>query len=197
MNCQHINTDSLLEALHDGALPPETAAALREHLAACPSCRARLAALEKLTAQLARLPAAAEAAAPSERLRANFHAMLAAERNHGQPRSNRLDDFFARLFPRRPVHQFAAALALLALGLFAGARYLAPNPQSTELAELREHLKNTDRLVTYSLLQQKSTSERLQSVLATMQLKSPDRQLLTDLVGTLALAFLIIRRRKK
>jgi hypothetical protein len=157
------------------------------------------------------------------------------------PVTSRIDRFLARLFPRRPVFQFGASLALLvfalALGLFIGARYLAPIPTqlttattaavttattptpapppknanpaanpvanhaapfaatpatlaaatAAELAELREQVNNMGRLVTYSLLQQKSTSERLQSVLATLQLKSPDRQLLTDLVGTLAL----------
>ena len=41
-------------------------------------------------------------------------------------------------------------------------------------------------LVTYSLLQQQSTSDRLQTVLAKMDLKSPDRKVLTDLVGALA-----------
>jgi HEAT repeat protein len=40
--------------------------------------------------------------------------------------------------------------------------------------------------VTYSLLQQQSTSERMRTVLATMDLKSPDRKVLTDLVGSLA-----------
>ncbi|MBI2496977.1 MAG: hypothetical protein HYV75_03295 [Opitutae bacterium] len=42
------------------------------------------------------------------------------------------------------------------------------------------------QLVTVSLLQQQSTSDRLQTVLAKMDLKSPDRQVLTDLVGALA-----------
>jgi hypothetical protein len=70
----------------------------------------------------------------------------------------------------------------------ASANFLSATTASTaaELAALRARVDNMGRLVTYSLLQQKSTSERLQSVLATLQLKTPDRQLLTDLVGTLA-----------
>ncbi|AWI08526.1 zf-HC2 domain-containing protein [Ereboglobus luteus] len=203
MNCQRIQDECLIEALHDGSLPSATADAVRAHLAACPACRAQLAELETITAQLDRLPAPA---APSQRMRASFDAMLAAEkalqknnRLNNPRRVSRLDTFFARLFPRRPVYQFGASLALLALGLFVGARFLtpastpgagpetpAPNSTAMELAELREQVNNMGRLVTYSLLQQKSTSERLQSVLATLQLKSPDRQLLTDLVGTLA-----------
>ncbi|MFI5336951.1 MAG: hypothetical protein ACHQ5A_09215, partial [Opitutales bacterium] len=94
------------------------------------------------------------------------------------------------LLPARPALQFAFSLALLAAGLLAGARYLRPPaPDSgaqTELAALRAKVDSMDRLVTYSLLQQKSTSERLQGVLATLDLPSPDRKVLTDLVGTLA-----------
>lgn len=224
MNCKRIQDESLLEALHDeaGALPPATVADVRAHLAGCAACREQLVALENIDAQLARLPLPA---APSARMRANFDAMLAAEKDSlavaraaspwddalaspnptGRlpvPRKpSRLDTFFARLIPRRPVYQFGASLAFLALGLFVGARWLAPvstpaptpetlSPDSAatvaELAELREQMNNMGRLVTYSLLQQKSTSERLQSVLATLQLKTPDRRLLTDLVGTLA-----------
>jgi hypothetical protein len=56
----------------------------------------------------------------------------------------------------------------------------------TELAALRAQVNSMGQLVTYSLLQQQSTSERLKTVLATMDLKTPDRKVLTDLVGSLA-----------
>ncbi len=206
MNCQRIQDELLLEALHDGALPPGAADAVRAHLLTCDACRAQLASLEALAAQLDRIPVPP---APTDRMRAGFQAMLDAEKRalsaaSASPRpASGLDRFFARFFPRRPAYQFAASLSLLALGLFVGARYLAPETKrpviaqtentlanaasAAELAELREQVNNMGRLVTYSLLQQKSTSERLQSVLATLQLKTPDRRLLTDLVGTLAL----------
>lgn len=209
MNCQRIQHELLLEALHDGALPPGEADAVRAHLASCAACRAQLASLETLTAQLDRIPAPD---APTDRMRAAFHAMLDAGKHTPAARpepararaASGIDRFFARFFPSRPAYQFAASLSLLALGLFVGARYLAPEAgrpapahppgvtrppaaSAAELAELREQVGNMGRLVTYSLLQQKSTSERLQSVLATLQLKTPDRRLLTDLVGTLAL----------
>jgi hypothetical protein len=106
----------------------------------------------------------------------------------------RIDRFFAALLPAQPALQFALALALLAGGLFAGQRFLAQpavvapadDTAKKELAELRQQLASMNQLVTYSLLQQQSTSERMQTVLAKMDLKSPDRKVLTDLVGALA-----------
>jgi HEAT repeat protein len=47
-------------------------------------------------------------------------------------------------------------------------------------------MESMNQLVTYSLLQQQSTSDRMKTVLATMDLKTPDRKVLTDLVGSLA-----------
>jgi Putative zinc-finger len=50
MNCTQIR--AALPALVYDDLPPEQAAALREHLAACPACRAEEAALRQVSAQL-------------------------------------------------------------------------------------------------------------------------------------------------
>jgi anti-sigma factor RsiW len=47
-----------LHALLDGALSPAGEAAVRAHLAACPSCRRELHALQRVEALVARLPAA-------------------------------------------------------------------------------------------------------------------------------------------
>jgi hypothetical protein len=107
---------------------------------------------------------------------------------------SRLDRFFAALLPAQPALQFAFALALLLGGLFAGQHYLAPKPVAApaddaarkELAALKAQVDSMGQLVTYSLLQQQTTSDRLQTVLAKMDLKSPDRKVLTDLVGALA-----------
>ena len=201
MNCTRVQ-DLFLD-YQDGTLAPADAAELRTHLASCPVCQREWSALQELTGKLERL-APAPAAGP--RLRENFYAMLETHQRAANAPSpfalarSRLDAFFAALLPARPALQFAFALVLLAAGLFAGARFLpapAADPAAqAELAALRTKVEdmdrlsakveNMDRLVTYSLLQQKSTSERLQGVLATLDLKTPDRKVLTDLVGTLA-----------
>jgi Putative zinc-finger len=195
MNCQRVQ-DSFLD-YQDGALPADEAAQLRTHLTSCPVCQREWSALQEITRKLDTLSAAAE---PSPRLREQFYAMLETHQRDADAPSpfalarGRIDRFFAALLPAQPALQFAFALALLAGGLFAGQHFLAPvpvvppvdNTAQTELAALRAQVNSMGQLVTYSLLQQQSTSERLKSVLATMDLKSPDRKVLTDLVGSLA-----------
>ena len=203
MNCQRVQ-DNFIDH-QDGTLPPAESAALRAHLASCPDCQREWSALQEMTRKLDALPATEE---PSPRLREQFYAMLETHQREADTVSpfalakSRIDRFFAALLPSTPTLQFAGALAVLALGLFTGARYLQPaaapvvtSPADAqrlarlekELADQKSQVKDMGSLVAASLLQQKSTSERLSTVLATMDLKSLDRRVLTDLVGTLAL----------
>ncbi len=201
MNCQRVQ-DSFID-YQDGTLPPDESAALRAHLASCPNCQREWSALQEMTRKLDALPAVEE---PSPRLREQFYAMLETHQRDADTVSpfalakSRIDKFFAALLPSTPALQFAYALAFLAGGVFVGTRYLqAPAPiaatapvtvvdakQEKEIADLKAQMKEMGSLVAASLLQQKSTSERMQTVLATMDLKSPDRKVLSDLVGALA-----------
>jgi hypothetical protein len=195
MNCQRIQ-ESFLD-YQDGTLPAEEAAQLRTHLTSCPTCQREWSALQEITRKLDTLAAAPE---PSPRLREQFYAMLETHQREADAPSpfalarGRIDRFFAALLPAQPALQFALAITLLVGGLFAGQHFLAPKPvippvdttAQTELAALRAQVNSMGQLVTYSLLQQQSTSERLKTVLATMDLKTPDRKVLTDLVGSLA-----------
>jgi anti-sigma factor RsiW len=201
MNCQRVQ--DLFIDYQDGTLPADDSAALRTHLASCPTCQREWSALQEMTRRLEALPAAEE---PSPRLREQFYAMLETHQRDADSVNpfalarNRLDRFFAALLPSAPSLQFAGALAVLALGIFVGARFLATSDAAPstaeaerlarlekELAEQKAQMNDMGSLVAASLLQQKSTSDRLQTVLATMDLKSPDRRVLTDLVGALAL----------
>lgn len=201
MNCQRVQ-DSFID-YQDGSLPPDESVALRAHLAGCPTCQREWSALQEMTRRLDALPATEE---PSPRLREQFYAMLETHQRDADSVSpfvlarGRIDRFFAALLPSAPSLQFAGALAVLAVGIFAGARFLAPPPAPApavdaerlarlerELADQRAKVNDVGSLVAATLLHQKSTSERLQGVLATMDLKSPDRRVLTDLVGALAL----------
>ena len=196
MNCSRVQ-ESFID-YQDGTLPAGDATAFRAHLASCPTCQREWSALQELTRKLDALPATEE---PSPRLREQFYAMLETHQRDADSVSpfalarGSLDRFFAALLPAQPALQFAFALALLAGGLIAGARYLQPvapapvvdNSDKEEITALKKQMNEMGSLVAASLSQQKSTSERLQTVLATMDLKSPDRRVLTDLVGALAL----------
>ena len=194
MNCTRVQ-DSFID-YQAGTLPADEAAALRAHLASCPTCQREWSALQEMSRKLDTL---ADAPEPSPRLRENFYAMLETHQREADAPSpfalarGRIDRFFAALLPAQPALQFAFALALLLGGLFAGQHYLAPRAAAPaddsakkELAALKAQVDSMGQLVTYSLLQQQSTSDRLQTVLAKMDLKSPDRKVLTDLVGALA-----------
>ena len=193
MNCSRVQ-DSFID-YQDGSLPADESAPLRAHLANCPTCQREWAALQEMTRKLDALPVAE----PSPRLRENFYAMLETHQREADAPSpfalarGRIDRFFAALLPAQPALQFAFALALLLGGLFAGQHYLvkpvvvAPDDGAkAELAALKAQVNSMEQLVTYSLLQQQSTGDRLQTVLAKMDLKSPDRKVLSDLVGALA-----------
>jgi Putative zinc-finger/HEAT repeats len=197
MNCSRVQ-DSFID-YQDGTLPPDESAALRAHLTSCPTCQREWSALQEITRKLDALPAEEE---PTGRLREQFYAMLETHQRNADSVSpfalarSRIDRFFAALLPSTPALQFAGALTVLAVGLFAGARYFHPPVavpavdysarQEKEIADLKAQMKEMGSLVSASLLLQKSTSERMQTVLATMDLKSPDRKVLSDLVGTLA-----------
>ena len=193
MNCSRVQ-DSFID-YQDGSLPADESASLRAHLTNCPTCQREWAALQEMTRKLDALPAAE----PGPRLRENFYAMLETHQREADAPSpfalarSRIDRFFATLLPSQPALQFAFALALLFGGLLAGRHYLAPKADLSsealakeELAALKAQVNSMGQLVTWSLLQQQSTSDRLQTVLTKMDLKSPDRKVLTDLVGALA-----------
>lgn len=196
MNCQRVQ-DNFID-YQDGSLPADESAQIRAHLASCPVCQREWSALQEITRKLDSLPAAA----PSPRLRENFYAMLEnAQREADAPSPfalarSRIDRFFAALLPDQPALQFAFALTLLVGGLLAGQHYLArPTAPVTvaadpaaqkKIADLEAKVASMDQLVTYSLLQQQSTSDRLAGVLSAMDQKNPDRKVLADLVGALA-----------
>lgn len=194
MNCTRVQ-ECFID-YQDGTLPADDSAELRTHLASCPTCQREWSALQEMSRKLDTLSPAPE---PGPRLRENFYAMLETHQREADAPSpfalarGRIDRFFAALLPAQPALQFAFALALLIGGLFAGQHYLAPRAMAPaddsakkELAALKAKVDSMGQLVTYSLLQQQSTSDRLQTVLAQMDLKSPDRKVLTDLVGALA-----------
>ena len=123
MNCQRVQ-ESFLD-YQDGTLAAAESTELRAHLSSCPACQREWAALQEITRKLNQLPEPE----PSPRLREQFYAML--ETHAGDSRSaspfalakGRLDRFFAALLPARPALQFAFAVTLLVVGVFAGARF--------------------------------------------------------------------------
>jgi hypothetical protein len=146
------------------------------HLASCTACRTELEELKTVWTQLGNLPAAE----PAADLRARFDQMLGA--------------YQAALHPpvtawrwRRPIFEFAAAAALLVLGVAIGYRMHTPSalPPNTELAELRTELSQTKQMVAMSLMQQQSATDRLKGVSWSYQFQQPSADVLRALLDVL------------
>lgn len=130
--------------------------------------------------------------ADSARMRARFDAVLTSESRVEAARSARHASGRWAL----PTWQLAvAATLLLAAGLGAGvgisrlgarAAGASPAPVDPTVAELRQEVRNLRQVMTLSLLQQQSASERLKGVSATSDLDRPGREIVTALLDTLA-----------
>lgn len=169
MNCEAVH-DRVADHL-SGDLPAAEALELREHLEGCGACRGELADLSDLWLRLGLVPDEE----PSEELRGRFYAALAeaeAAEHRAAARRRGSSDVAggggaawrwlgALLGPRLAV-ALPSVLLGLALGL-AVSRYGGPGGVS-EVAEMRREVDSLSRLVTLSLLQQDSASERLKGV---------------------------------
>ncbi len=186
MECEEVR-DQFADYLIDNLQEPARLE-VRNHLAACESCRSEAEGLKTLWTKLGTIPAAE----PGPELRARFQVMLEAYR-HGldqaPSRSFRqsMNEWLARWWPAQPVLQFGLALVLLVVGVAAGWR-LRPEPvvqPNGEITELRGELRQMRQMVALSLMQQQSASERLKGVNWSYQLQQPDREVLTALLDTL------------
>lgn len=150
MNCE--DTAGLAADRLKGLLSPEDAGRLDTHLAACPACRAEADALAMLWADLGTLADDV----PHERMRARFHAGLAAFSQRESEAG--LGAFIESLRPRRPMFQAGIAIVLLVAGFLAG--QVLPSRTSPEIDELRAEI----RAVGLILLDHRSAAERLRGV---------------------------------
>jgi hypothetical protein len=88
---------------------------------------------------------------------------------------------------RQPWLQMAGAAAMLVLGVGLGRLMTQPPAPKAdpEIAMLRQELRDTREMVTLSLLQQQSASERLKGVTTSSQLDQPGSEVVSALLETL------------
>jgi hypothetical protein len=183
MQCSDLGPE-MLEYLA-GTLPDDRLAEIRAHLAQCQACRDEVDATAELWNELGAAPAPRP---ESGRMRARFDAALQGYID-GQAES-RVVSLAAARHPAirwQPWVQLSGAAALLVIGIGLGRIVPAsPAPQGTsEIALLREELRDTRQMVTLSLLQQQSASERLKGVNTSSQLDQPGTEVVTALLDTL------------
>ena len=182
MNCEQVKEefpDYLAKSLGQ-----EVVAVIQSHLAICGACRQELETLESVWSRLDVL----EDAQPSPQVRARFYAMLEEHqmelRSHPKRRVTFLD-WVEGWWPARPMWQFALGLLLLTVGVGLGRWSMEKPKQDGELARLRDEVGELRELLTLSLLQQQSASERLRGVSWSSQVQQPEEPVLSALLQTL------------
>ncbi len=184
MNCQTC-TDRMAE-LADAKLDGETAAAMRTHIAGCPECRRELESLSRTLAALDALPAAA----PSHRLRASVMGDIETEkltlRRHADFASTirkAADSNGRRGFPWVPLLlQCLGACALIVIGFSVGER----TATQRQLADLRVRVDTMGQLLEQSVMQKRTTGDRLETVLTAAASRKPDERVINGLINSMA-----------
>jgi hypothetical protein len=170
-----------------GGLPIAGREAIERHVASCAACREALEALSVTWQRLGDIPAERP---DSASMRARFDAMLAIH-EHEQPeiaspaRRTGLRLWLSRHHGLQPLFQACAAVLLVVAGIQVGREITAPPPASPDLRELRNEVRDLRQMVTLSLMQQQSASERLKGVSWSNQLDRPGNEVVSALIDTL------------
>ena len=174
MRCEDVQTH--LPDHLAGALAPATVEQVDAHLRICPACAAEFESAEETWQQLAAVPGPR---ADSAAMRARFDAMLEEHQRPAATTTRSIGRFWHYGL------QAATAAAFIAIGVAIG-RETAPTPaQDPQIGEMRTELREMRHMVTLSLLQQQSASERLKGVTFTSQLDQPDTGIVAALLDTL------------
>ncbi|HTT64337.1 MAG TPA: zf-HC2 domain-containing protein [Bryobacteraceae bacterium] len=185
-----MNCDQVKEHIADylvGALSRSEAEELKEHFARCAACKQEVAALSDTWQMLGLL----EQEQPSVQLRPRFYQSLEAYRQGlesaaAAPARRRLFDWGASGWAASPAFRLAWSAALLAVGIIVGVgagQWLGGRDRARgDLAHLQDEVHHMRQLVTLSLLEQQSASERLRGVDYANRVDQSDTQVLSALL---------------
>ena len=184
MNEQHVGEH--LSAFVSGNLDETLSRLVREHLSACEECRREYATLSSVWEGLGRLPDEQ----PGPALSTGFYTMLkgyeeAAHEPGALGTRLRGAPSVIRSWFVSPAFQVGFAFTMLVLGLVLG-RFLSGNGENShEVAQLRDEVRHLGNLLTVSLLQQESASERLKGVSWSQRTGGNDAEIVDALIQTM------------
>lgn len=187
MRCE--DTSAKLADYLAGTLSDAERQALESHAASCPSCREEIEGASEMWQRLGRMRTDAPNAAA---MRARFDAMMAdATRTQPPVARGRASRWMRRHRAMRPLLQAAAAAILVVVGIQVGRQMSPPAPAAgsaaaaPDLATLRDEVRDLRQMVTLSLMQQQSVTERLKGVSWSNQLDQPGNEVVSALIDTL------------
>jgi hypothetical protein len=174
MTCEEAR---LLIAEELGGIRPASAE-LEEHLTACAVCQTEATAVRRTWHQMGELPEPH----PSPWLATRFYAALDAYQQGTQEKQSR----WFRFWPSKPLWQIAISCGCLAAGLFVGTMltHTTPKLPSDDVTALRREMAGMRQLVTLSLLQQQSATDRLRGVTWSYRAEPNDMEVLSALLET-------------
>lgn len=185
MNCNQIE-----EHMPDfiiGAVDESIQSEIQKHLDTCDSCSKEIQSVQTVWQKLGVYPEEK----PGEAARERFYTMLSAyqeglTQSQQTPRiRDILNSWIERWWPKNPAIQIGFSIALLLIGMFAGARFETEQPENVQLTALQEDLHSMRQLVSLALMRQESPSERLKGVSFSAKVDQPDQEILTALLNTL------------
>ena len=178
MRCEEITLrlpDYLAGTLNDAERD-----AVEQHQAGCPACQQESAGLSAMWRLLGDIPVKQP---DSRAMRARIDAMLDREQSaQPDPLQHRPA---RRAFQWNPLLTACAASVLLAVGILLGRATDSRPSAVSEAAELHAELRDLRKMVTLSLMQQQSASERLRGVSFSNQADGAGDEIVTALLDTL------------
>ena len=191
MRCE--DTSAKLADYLAGTLSDAERQALESHALSCAACREELEGAREMWQRLGRMRADAP---DTGAMRARFDAMMAdagaqlgnTATPHALPTvRNRTSRWTRRHRAMRSFLQAAAAAILVVAGIQVGRQMSQPAPTLTapDVTALRDEVRDLRQMVTLSLMQQQSVTERLKGVSWSSQLDQPGNEVVAALIDTL------------
>jgi hypothetical protein len=183
MNCQSCR--ERMPELADARLDDKSAAEVRAHLEGCAECRAELETLTRTLAALDSIPSSP----PSHRLRAAVMGHIETEKLTQRNRATWASSIRAAASaPERRSRWVPAVLQALGAGAFIFLGFYLGERTATQrqLADLRARVDTMGQLVEQSVLQKRTTGDRLETVLTAATVRKPDESVIDGLINSMA-----------
>ncbi len=184
MNCQECS--ERMAELTDARLDGKTADVVRAHIDGCAACQREFEGIGRTLAALDALPFAPPSHALRAKVMGNIESEKLTQRNQADFASSIRSAAGAghgRQFPWQ--HLLLRALAvctLVAVGFVLGER----TATQRQLADLRVRVDTMGQLVEQSVLQKRTTGDRLETVLTAARTTKPDERVIDGLINSLA-----------